>query len=114
MPKAQQDQELQQRARDFVDGYNGNVLLSAQSLEVQYHFLRRFLKTGRASEANRQTLLAALDAQPSPMIPGSAILRKIVQNRGTLGLTRAVLNDLLAAVDALEAGRATDKEQVNS
>lgn len=114
MPKAQTDQDLQQRARSYVAGCNGNILFSAKSLRVQYDFLRRFLETGRASEGNRRALMAALEAQPAPtMAPETARLSAIVQNRDTLGLTRAVLNDLLAAVDALEAGRLTDTEQVH-
>lgn len=114
MPKAQTDYELQRRAQSYVSGCNGNVLFSAKTLDVQYDFLRRFLETGRASEANRRALLAALEAQPEPTItPDTARLSTIVQNRDTLGLTRAVLNDLLAAVDALEAGRLTEKGQVH-
>lgn len=114
MPKAQADPDLQQRAQNYVSGCNGNILFSAKSLGIQYDFLRRFLETGRASEANRRALLAALEAQPAPITtPGNARLSAIVQNRDTLGLTRAVLNDLLAAVDALEAGRLTEKEQVH-
>ena len=113
MPKAQKDQELQQRARSYVSACNGNILFSARSLGVQYDFLRRFLETGRASEVNRRALVTALEAQPAPALtPENAKLRQIMQNRDTLGLTRAVLNDLLDAVDALEAGRLAENEQV--
>lgn len=110
MPKAHKDQELQQRAQKYVSGCNDNILFSAKTLGIQYDFLRRFLKTGRASEVNRRALFAALVAQPTPAItPENARLSQIVQNGGTLRLTRAVLNDLLAAVEALEAGRLTEK-----
>lgn len=114
MPKAQRDQELQERARSYVSACNGNILFSAKSLGVQYDFLRRFLETGRASEVNRRALMAALEAQSAPTLtPENARLHQIMQNRNTLGLTRAVLNDLLAAVDALEAGRLAENEQVD-
>lgn len=114
MPKAQTDHELQHRAQSYVSECNGNILYSAKVLDVQYDFLRRFLRTGRASESNRRSLLAALEAQSKPASTSySAKLNQIVQNHDTLGLTRAILNDLLAAVDALEAGRLTEKEQVN-
>lgn len=99
------DAVLLTEARKYVARHDQNILLAATQLSVPYHFLRRFLKTGRGRHRNLEKLRVALASAHSQggWEPSSiANLRNISQTGETLPLTRAILKDLLAAVEAAE------------
>lgn len=111
MPKARPDPELRERARAFVESCGGNLSLAASRLAVDYDFLWRFIGTGRALSPNRLKLQAGLAAQEAlARRSHSTNLRDIVRTSESLSLTRAVLTDLLGALDALQEGGTPPQE----
>jgi hypothetical protein len=105
MPKALPAPELRDRAESFWKHESrGNLALAARTLGVDYDFLWRFVATGRGSSGHRLRLEAGLAAQNTvARAPIGTSLREIARTSESLSLTRAVLMDLLGALDALEA-----------
>ena len=96
--------ELLAKAQGFVERCDGSVLCASKRLGVPYDFLRRFLLTAKGRHHNLarlRTALAGAGVQPPP--PRSANIREIVQRGEALPLTRAILEELLVALDAAEA-----------
>jgi hypothetical protein len=100
------DLELLEAARRYVDDVHGSVVKrAAQRAKIDYAMFRRFLKKGSASPENRQHIRNALQGQ-GPEI----VIRHKVAHEIPIDVTRAMLTQLLEALDAYQGATSTARE----
>ena len=104
MEEGKPSDELRQRATEYVDVcHHGVVASAAQALAVQYDFLNRFLKSGGGRIRHLDALEGALNRLgATASVQNTTNIRKILQSSETRSLTRAILQELMGALDAVE------------